>query len=497
MGHKSKKYRKIKNKNKRTSKKKYKISSSKSYYHKKLIEYKKNYLGGTRLITMPEVTLSNMIAIYFNLYRLMPWQKDKLFIREDIQRQLNDYCSKLQDKEILSQCENVLNLQNTNDPASKESYNCCIMNGKRKTSKYSIKKFTNNSQILIDDYDITFVKQYDAITINNKALEVELKRKFIVDNWNSIDFIRLSKENLENVQEIFDDYIAINNKFKNYESLLDTIQSNSFFGIYDLFDLLTENKFIAINEDFKHELQIIKQRIQPSKTQEYDNKLFSQKLADGTEIKYIYFSYGDLDKFYSIINHDDSGELFNLFVKSSLSVYIDDIIDFVQDKNVVKIVIAGHSIGSVIVQLLTMQLIDKGINPDKLFIIGSGCCFNHVLKNEDIIRFKNWIGNQYSFILDGFTSSNNEIKVDFIENRFTGNDPNIINLINNSLLLCDSNTEEFNFDKEQKYTVELLSLPSKNLILKGVYSRELHSFNNYSQLYQKYISEDSKNTQLF
>ena len=486
MSNKSKKYRKIKSK--RTSKKNNKNSSSKRYYHKKLIGYKKNYLGGTRLITMPEVTLSNMIAIYFNLYRLMPWQKDKLFIREDIKKELNNYCSRLQDQEIQSRCENVLNLQKPNENAGKESSNCCILNGKRKTSIYSIKKFTNNTQILIDDYDITFVKQYDAISINNKALEVEYKRKFIIDNWNSIDFTRLLKENLDTIQEIFDDYIIINNKFKNYDSLLDTIQSNSFFGIYDLFDLLTADGFVVIDEDFKRQLQIIKQRIQPTKTQEYDNKLFSQKLEDGTEIKYIYFSYGDLDKFYSIINHDDIGELFNLFVKASLSVYVDDITDFIQDKNVIKIVIAGHSIGSVIVQLLSMQLIDKGIDPTKLFIIGSGCCFNHVLKNEDIIRFKNWIGNNYSFILDGFTSSNNEVKVDFIENRFTGSDPNIINLINNSLLLCDSDREEYTFDKDQKYNVELLSLPATNLMLKGTYSRELHSFNTYSQLYQKYLS---------
>jgi hypothetical protein len=287
MTNKSKKYRKIKSK--RTSKKNYKSSSSKRYYHKKLIGYKKNYLGGTRLITMSEVTLSNMIVIYFNLYRLMPWQKDKLFIREDIKKELNDYCSRLQEQEIQSRCETVWNLPNLNETSNKESSNCCILNGKRKTSKYSIKKFTNNSQILIDDYDITFVKQYDAISINNKALEVELKRKFIIDNWNFIDFTRLLKENLDTIQEIFDYYIVINNNFKNYDYLLDTIQSNSFFGIYGLFDLLTEDGFLVIDEDFKRQLQIIKQRIQPSKTQEYDNKLFSQKLEDGTEIKYIYF----------------------------------------------------------------------------------------------------------------------------------------------------------------------------------------------------------------
>ena len=177
------------------------------------------------------------------------------------------------------------------------------------------------------------------------------------------------------------------------EKIIETINSNEFYGLDDVLELLYGQTYKTFKEYIA--LKSIKDQVfTQTSVQTNSNKLFLQTDSNGLKTYYFYFSYGSLN----LIEYIDWND--------SLRQIVQDIKNILTQSNIKNIIIAGHSVGSIVSQHLGIELIRNQVNTSKIFIIGSGCRINNVLTKEELTIFKNVYEDRHFFVLTGYIKDN-------------------------------------------------------------------------------------------
>ena len=229
-----------------------------------------------------------------------------------------------------------------------------------------------------------------------------------------------------------------------------------------------------------------KQQLSPiNRIQTFENKLFLEHLENGKRIYHFYFSYGNL----SFLEY--------VHWKTSLKPYIDMIKIMVSDSTIDSIILGGHSIGSIVIQHLAIELIKHNIETSKIFIIGTGCHINNVLDELELELFRKTFNSRYIFLLNSYIEND----ILYVESNSNSNSTStsnsnsssnsIINKITTHLLISDNQTEnginkvyissindiENENDIEKENEKEKICIhPSDSIIL--------HDFSYYSELFR-------------
>jgi hypothetical protein len=252
---------------------------------------------------------------------------------------------------------------------------------------------------------------------------------------------------------------------KTSENLIFQINSPDFYSIDDIIDIVYPTFEYKQNKIYQ-ELKILSDnKIPIYSVQYYDNKLFMKKSL-GKHNYYFYFSFGTL-KNIEQIDWD-----------SSLNIYIKKIIDLLSDPNTDKLILAGHSMGAIIIQHLAKRLIDLNIDLSQIYLIGSGCRLNNILDKEYLSSIKNIFESRYYFVSAGYHKDN---KI-YFDHKDTDTTNKLIEITTNLLVgdyeeIISQNIITSNNINLLETTNSLIKefIPEPNFIL--------HDFNTYSKLY--------------
>lgn len=315
------------------------------------------------------------------------------------------------------------------------------------------------------DYNIEFkyLKNYPQIqTPMYREYYFRYIKKLIISN--------ISDKNFQLLNQILIDYEyepdLPNNQFS-LEFIIQIIKSDDFYGLSEILELIFQNReYKSIDEYFTNDT-FYKVRLPVCSIQTYENKLFVQNV-NNSNIFYFYFSFGTLKNIERVMWNFE------------LQCYIQDISDLLAKPNTQYIILAGHSVGSIVIQNLAIQLIKNNIDTSKIYIIGSGCRMNPVLSNKELELFKQVFASKYYFTISVYVL-NEKICYDH-----RGTEPsNKLNPINTNLLICDGLTFEKDFLKCVGISMDIVDFdllsgldnlcPNPNAIL--------HDFGFYSKLY--------------
>jgi hypothetical protein len=299
-------------------------------------------------------------------------------------------------------------------------------------------------KINYDEINFKFIKLLPKISTPNYKTELyNYLKNLIIKN---LDKIKESK-----LLQIFEE-----NEIYQFNSFEDVILSEDFYGTDDLLKIIYPN-----NEYFNFPEYIKLKKFKDAKLdiksiQTFENKLFiHQQNSDNFDNYFFYFSFGTINN------------LEQINWKNELKIYVDEIknIFLLNEKN--KIILAGHSIGSIVIQYLALELIKNEINLNNVFLIGSGCILSNLLTDEEINLIKLNFKDRYHFILASYVK-NNILYFDSKDNT------NKINKIITHLLVNDYN---------QSYQIPINKIYENNqVIIKSTNEIILHDFSNYLKL---------------
>jgi hypothetical protein len=426
------------------------------------IYYKKLDLD-TNKISYDLSNLSDYIMIYFKTYAFCTWNLDKLYIISENNKELKSFCQDISDP--LEKCNPPYKFDEADD--SINTSNCCAYTNSKKeqlnVSKRSINKFNINSNILSDDISFKFIKEFDKITtINYKNILNNYKIQIILENLNLVDEFLF-----QNIFDIMQNYGIkfTNNSSYNNKLIHTTLNDPDFIGIDNILDLIYP--FYKINPRIiEYQKKIIDIPYIP--IQVYNNRLFEQTTSQNKKIYYLYFSFGISDNIKYLKNVD---------WQDVLKPYIKLIVTSLQNESILAFVIGGHSIGSVIMQYLGLELIKTGIDLSKIFIIGSGCRVSVTLNDEQLMIFKKAFSGRYFFVVTGYI---NENKIYYEHYNYNGTH---LNKIDTHLLLYDK--EESNSIILDEINIDIDMNMDMNKF-EPIDDAELHEFKSYAELYINY-----------
>jgi len=169
--------------------------------------------------------------------------------------------------------------------------------------------------------------------------------------------------------------------------------------------------------------------------------------------------------------------------QDSLKIYVQEIKKLLDDNLTKHIILAGHSVGSIVIQKLCIELINNNIDISKIYIIGSGCRMINVLTDIELNIFWNHFNNRYIFIISAYIE-NNKIHYDH------RNNDKEINKINTHMLICNNDIKN-NYNQCKSVTYDIINhdeinksdsyVPDPNIIL--------HEFITYSKLYLNMLNK--------
>lgn len=268
---------------------------------------------------------------------------------------------------------------------------------------------TYNSIYSNTNSDLICVKEFLKITTKNYKIALDnYVRELIMKNINTIN----STQHNQITQNLIENELDPDNGDRfSLNKIKDIVNSDDFYGLYDILEVLFPNKEYENDDTYKKLLKYKNAKLSVNPIQYHNNKLF---LQTHNKTYYFYFSFGTLKNI----------ELVDW--KESLKVYVREIKNILTDEDVKHIVLAGHSVGAITCQHLAIELILNGIDISKIFIIGSGCLVDNVLNDTDYQQFTKNYENKYHFVLSGFLD-NNKIYYDSVTP---------INKINSHLLVC-------------------------------------------------------------
>jgi hypothetical protein len=452
-----------KTKNKKFNKTKKKLNKKKK---KKLIQNIKMKGGNP---------LDDNVNTYFKSYNLIDFKIGKKYLLEDANT-LNDYCKNkliypLDDCAIISNDYISPNTELIDD-------NCCNWKNIKTTSKESVKTFMLGSIINIDDKRLKFIKEFLPINTTQegkKILYLQYIKNNIIQLLQNIEIEKLNNL-ISKIKEDMDDEDEFNvdmniSKEAKIEIINDYIFQDDFYYLEDILLFLnpiykTNEEYIKNKRNYKSYLDAKDIRIQD--IQNNPNKLFEEILENNKKVMHLYFSYGNL-KHINIVDWD--------FV---LNIYVEELVKYINDPDIENIVIAGHSVGSIIIQKLGILLLKYRINIEKIQIICSGCRVSNVLHPDELQLFKiNYTNN--IFVVAGYINDG-IIYFDYNPHMFPSfAHSEELNPVTTHLLICQNNETNIQNCASVIYnTVSNFNQPKIGDSLSSI-----HDFINYKTLYLK------------
>jgi len=334
---------------------------------------------------------------------------------------------------------------------------------KTKSEKIIIPIDNTKQKIILNDTLITKKKEKDYKIREILVREINRDKNDTIFGFTKsklVDFLT-EDEDIELTCELIDNYFpdgiekhtdirSINNEIKNIKDEIDNVETMS---------------EIVINSD---ELQY------------HTNKVFLSKAENGKKTYYIYFSFGKLKN------------IENVDWNKTLNPYIDYIQTLIENNDVENIILAGHSFGAIMIQKIGIELINKNMSIEKIFIIGSGCRYKNSLNEQEFILFKHVFENKYFFAITNYTDSNGN---NFFDHYDTLNTKNIIEQKKIHKITTHFLTARGNPSLDQITNFE--GIISNNTLHKikhdeinnvdsnyiGINNITLHDFTTYSQFY--------------
>jgi hypothetical protein len=280
--------------------------------------------------------------------------------------------------------------------------------------------------------------------------------------------------NLDNItQEQHNNIINIlqNNDYDITNNINDIITSDDFYNIDDVLDVIFPDKDYINVQQYKNLKKISDAKLPTQSIQHHTNKLFQQTMNNKYNY-YFYFSFGTL-KNIELIDWQDS-----------LKIYVQEIKKLLDDKLTEHIILAGHSVGSIVIQKLCIELINNNIDTNKIFIIGAGCRMTNILTENELDIFRQKFVDRYIFIISAYIE-NNKIHYDHRDNNKE------INKINTHILICNNEIIN-NYNQCRSVNYDIINhdginksdmyIPDPNIIL--------HEFTTYSKLYLNMLNKN-------
>jgi hypothetical protein len=307
-----------------------------------------------------------------------------------------------------------------------------------------------------------FIKDFPQITtLNSKISLYTYLKQLIINNLNNI-----TQEQYNNIINILTD-----NDYDMTNNITDIISSDDFYHIDDILDIIFPNKDYINYEQYINLKKLSDAKLPIQSIQYHTNKLFHQ-LIDEKYNYYFYFSFGTL-KNIELIDWLDS-----------LKIYVQEIKKLLSDERTKNIILAGHSVGSIVIQKLCIELINNNIDISNIYIIGTGCRMINVLTDVELNIFRQNFNNRYIFIISAYIE-NNKIHYDH------RNDNKEINKINTHILICNRYELKNNYNSCKSVSFDILNyneinnsnnyIPDPNIIL--------HEFITYSKLYLNMLNK--------
>ena len=301
-------------------------------------------------------------------------------------------------------------------------------------------------------------------------LETKLDTYFNLYNlhYSKYDSKYSRKEKEKSLEQIQYDKIELIRTFPQ----ITTEDKTDYFTLIDLY-LLLKNIDISSEVDLElmdeldndekyQELLAMKKKQQLSpinRIQTFENKLFLEYLENGKRIYHFYFSYGNL----SFLEY--------VHWKTALKPYIDMIKIMVSDSTIDSIILGGHSIGSIIIQHLGLELIAEGIDIKKIFILGSGCFVKTVLDELELNLFRKSFNSRYIFLLNSY------IENDILYYEYNSESNSSINKITTHLIISNNDNNKVYISRIDEFIKEKKEIIPSNSII-------LHDFSYYTELFR-------------
>jgi hypothetical protein len=323
--------------------------------------------------------------------------------------------------------------------------------------------YFNTYNLLYHDHNIhnfNLIQDYPQITTPDaKQSLYKYLKHLIIQNINNI-----TQKQHNNIIKILKD-----NEY-DFTNIINTINFDNFYHIDDILDIIFPNKDYINNQQYKNLKEISDAKLPTQSIQHHTNKLF-QQVINNKNIYYYYFSYGTLKHIKLIIWQD------------ALRIYVEEINKLLNDELTEHIILAGHSVGSIVIQHLGIELIKNNIDTHKIYIIGSGCRMANILTDNELYIFRQNFTNRYCFIISAY-EENDKIHYDH------RNNDKELNKINTHLLICDNKMIN-DYDNYKSISYDIIDhddidksdiyMPDPNIIL--------HEFITYSKLYLNRLND--------
>ena len=398
----------------------------------------------------------DIAKVYFDLFRLIKWEPGKIYVNPDDKDAL-DYCKRVESVDC-----GTITIPYTTAHSDLEPEMCCTYKD-RKVTKRSVNKFGHASIVYLNNKETPFMFEEEF-----PKIQTTLFKEFII-NYET-DIIKKTysdSEKKSEIAEIINDYSE--EPIKKPEYTLEEVRRYA-----DEYPILAEIAEVLVPK-YKESDAYRKVQLLPKKQEEIKevqlntNKSFCEHLDGGKVTKHLYFSYGTTTNLHGVAWDIE------------LQTYVKKIQNWIANGEVQNIVLGGHSVGSIVIQHLGLQLIRLGLDISKIYIIGSGCCFTPDLFSEAEVRqLKAAFLDRLVFVLTAY-SKEESFHCDFISypNTKMSEDDFQINPINTHLLSCSSE-----FVEGKCEAVEVINITSDLKNVLPARAVGIHEFVVYSDLFQ-------------
>jgi len=328
-----------------------------------------------------------------------------------------------------------------------------------------IDTYFNTYNLLYHNHNINnfnLIKNYPQITTPDaKQSLYKYLKHLIIQNINNI-----TQKQHNNIIEILKD-----NEYEyDFINIINTINSDNFYHIDDILDIIFPNKDYINNQQYKNLKEINDAKLPINSIQYHNNKLF-QQVINNKHTYYFYFSFGTL-KHINLILWEDA-----------LRIYVEEIKKILNDELTEHIILAGHSVGSIVIQHLGIELIKNNIDTNKIYILGTGCRMANILTDNELYIFRQNFVDRYCFIISAYVE-NDKIHYDH------RNNDKELNKINTHILICDNKMINV-YDNYKSISYNIIDY--EDIIKSDIYIPNpdiiLHEFITYSKLYLNRLND--------
>jgi len=406
----------------------------------------------------------DIAKVYFDLFRLIKWEPGKIYVNSDKADDAADYCKTVESVDC-----GTITIPYTTAHSDLEPEMCCTYKD-RKVTRRSVNKFGHASIVYLNNKETPFMFEGEFTKIQTtlfKIFKPNLEKDIIKKTYSG-------SEKKGEIAEIINDYSE--EPIKKPEYTLEEVCRYA-----DEYPILAEIAEV-LDPKYRESAAFTRARLvlpaikgEIKEVQLNTNKSFCEHLGGGKVTKHLYFSYGTTTNLHSVVWDIE------------LQTYVKKIQEWIANGEVQNIVLGGHSVGSIVIQHLGLQLIRLGLDISKIYIIGSGCCFTPDLFSEaEVHQLKTAFLDRLVFMLTAY-SKEGLFHCDFINypNTKMSSADFQINPINTHLLVCSSE-----FVEGKCEAVEVINITSDVKNVLPALSAAIHDFSVYSDLF-RLVSESA------